>query len=94
MQVLVCSKSHHLELRHSDRPECADSHAIVRIHRVGGGGADAVAKHQKADISEQLSELSGGALAVALDHMLQWCVSGHQIIKAMISINAEEVPYE
>ncbi|PCF94585.1 zinc-binding alcohol dehydrogenase family protein [Vreelandella nigrificans] len=40
MQVLVCSKPHHLELRHSDRPECAAGHAIVRIRRVGICGTD------------------------------------------------------
>jgi threonine dehydrogenase-like Zn-dependent dehydrogenase len=35
MQVLVCSKPHHLELSHAGRPECTPSYAIVRIRRIG-----------------------------------------------------------
>lgn len=40
MQVLVCSKPHHLELRHSDRPRCAPGQALVRIRRIGICGTD------------------------------------------------------
>ncbi|MBP5980498.1 MAG: zinc-binding alcohol dehydrogenase family protein [Halomonas sp.] len=40
MQALVCSKPHHLELRHCDKPECPVGHALVRIRRIGICGTD------------------------------------------------------
>lgn len=40
MQALVCSKPHHLELRHCDKPECPAGHALVRIRRIGICGTD------------------------------------------------------
>jgi len=40
MQVLVCTKPHHLELGHSDRPECSPGHAVVQIRRIGICGTD------------------------------------------------------
>lgn len=40
MQALVCSKPHHLELRHCDKPKCPEGHALVRIRRIGICGTD------------------------------------------------------
>ncbi|MGP9797835.1 zinc-binding alcohol dehydrogenase family protein [Halomonas sp. 86] len=40
MQALVCSKPHHLELRHYAKPECPAGHALVRIRRIGICGTD------------------------------------------------------
>ncbi|MEA2118243.1 zinc-binding alcohol dehydrogenase family protein [Halovibrio sp. HP20-50] len=40
MQVLVCSKPHHIELRDTSRPQCAPGHAVVKIRRIGICGTD------------------------------------------------------
>ncbi|MBE0399056.1 zinc-binding alcohol dehydrogenase family protein [Halomonas sp. FME1] len=40
MQVLVCSKPHHLELSQASRPACTPGYAVVRIRRVGICGTD------------------------------------------------------
>lgn len=40
MQLLVCSKPHHLELGNSEKPECSPGHAVVRIRRIGICGTD------------------------------------------------------
>ena len=43
MEVLICSKPQHLELRHASKPECASGHAVVRIRRIGICGTHMVA---------------------------------------------------
>lgn len=40
MQVLVCTKPHHLELANADRPECSPGQALVQIRRIGICGTD------------------------------------------------------
>lgn len=72
MQVLVCSKPHHLELCRSDRPECAAGHAIVRIRRVGVCGTDIHAYGGNQPYFEYPRvlghELAGEVAEVADDH--------------------------
>lgn len=72
MEVLICSKPQHLELRHASKPECASGHAVVRIRRIGICGTDIHAYGGNQPYFEYPRvlghELAGEIVEVADDH--------------------------